>query len=1767
MKGVDTMSLFLPSNLSPNFEEVFVGNSDSENTIVFSFQVNTNGSQIRSYKIEILNELNDEEDPDENILYTEFGTFGYPLYNKDFGYIYLDLTREVEEGNSMTLSDIIVPEKDYRWRVRLYEDEIVDGGSVNINSIYGTTYIGSGNIVGTTKQVIWLDKYNDQIVEEDYVRTILYSNDTTNDYNPFNTKKTGLDEQVCVAYPKIKDGQDYVNEFEIKTNHVLPDYYDKLLDGNTYISIYNKLTQQSNDLQWQYNNKVLHIYGYGPMPKYKSTTQPWYQYRNEIEQVIIHSGITSIGNYAFYNHPALKTVIIPNELNQIGAYVFEKCQNLTSFSNSYEQKNKIVIPGSVQSIGVYAFCECKNITKLEIQEGVVSIGAAAFQDCMELDIDNVSLPQYSIKNISSSTFARTKLENAWNNDTNSDVLYVGNYLIKAKTKLVSGTYEIRSNTVSIASTAFQSCQNITKVVIPVGLKVIGQAAFQQCTGLTSVEMSNSVVDIQTQAFYKCTSLNTIKIPDSVINIGVNAFTDTGYYLNTDNWVNYVLYIGNYLIEVNPSLLGEYTIVSGTKIIADSAFYRCPNLTKLIIPDSIINIGGSALKGCTGLTSITLPFIGYSRNANKTSDAVFGYIFGSTAPSGSQTTQQYYDENYSINYYIPSSLTTVIITNTSQIPYGAFYNCNNITSIIIPDGVTKIGRDAFYNTGYYNLYSNWSSDGLYLNNNKALIKANTSFGGTYTIKPEVLVVADGAFDNVAISRMDPTLKRSYGAVWYNDQAICINHPDREQYTPKLIESLNRTNSTGHSDSVILTLPVKQAYRKDFIENNCLLDQDGSMYCNLELAYIQRQQVYAIDKSIGNMQLSKLTLDEPLEYNTFHNTTIDLKLKNNNFTRNRLYINSVREFDSKLYSSAYINLAYFEHELINTKQVYFLLTKQPDDWDTTYTQYYIANADGTYIPVERQYQSVVNAWGPQSNNAPEDWDTTYNQKYYIKNDQGEFVLNDNKTWIPHNDNLYIWRGVSWQENTYYKKRMTNIDLQDYKSSSAIQQIINYVSDTGECKLFADLPFLPDQFFMYQIFVVDTEAPNYNAANTENPYKFFAGVGYDGTQITGVFDDGLEIFREDAESEDLESKHACYLGGGYGITTSANNRFESSYKSQVYSNHQINNTNQYFCFIQPNLAIKADDYKPCSLEIYNTQYKKTLYITNYNDLQDYNIEYNKDYSIDTLDDSQWLVTLTYNEDDITNNNGGLNQTLLNDINNLITTPQTKYKIYTNYVDSIPEGYFYCRNNKVISLEYQDCYTGDILDIEDQNNYKIIYNLSRDILITCDIHDINNNTKNYVSLKSYKYTISLLNGTTINNMGDDIIKNESDVILIQSQDKQYDGRLQINLRGINILDENDQYGYSNLYRIQIEVEDELGYTHYYSEDVYFKDKEDIPVITDCISTSIDYISQTININIELPDDILQSSTVYKLLVYKQKMGSKNKQLIVSISDNDLYVVENNQIKYDGNVPTIIDYAVCNTNAYQYEVYVESIDNNDSNNIQRYLLILEEYVRPMFKMWSICDLDFIATNNMIQYGATDGHYEFIPNTKVFSIRNNIEIGEISDNLNIITYNTLGQFGRIIQNRQKFDSGSIKCMISDMQEYQKLQDCKNVTKIDISGQNINDISRYINNNSEYYNKNNYLYIADADNAVYYTYNGYQWVPVESCYALFTPKRMVDEWRYFVSNGKLKLLKSPDGYMRIVAMSQANNYSVDYKSGQYPAIISFNWQEMIDPDQIIITKGE
>ena len=94
----------------------------------------------------------------------------------------------------------------------------------------------------------------------------------------------------------------------------------------------------------------------------------------ETKYIQIPKGVTSIGNYAFYNCNNLTSITIPKSVTSIGECAFESCKSLTS----------ITIPDSVTSIGDYAFKNCKSLTSITIPESVTSIGTYAFWNCNSL---------------------------------------------------------------------------------------------------------------------------------------------------------------------------------------------------------------------------------------------------------------------------------------------------------------------------------------------------------------------------------------------------------------------------------------------------------------------------------------------------------------------------------------------------------------------------------------------------------------------------------------------------------------------------------------------------------------------------------------------------------------------------------------------------------------------------------------------------------------------------------------------------------------------------------------------------------------------------------------------------------------------------------------------------------------------------------------------------------------------------------------------------------------------------------------------------------------------------------------------------------------------------------------------------------------------------------------------------------------------------------------------------------------------------------------
>ena len=94
---------------------------------------------------------------------------------------------------------------------------------------------------------------------------------------------------------------------------------------------------------------------------------PWHSI-DCIATVVINSGVTSIGDYAFYDCNSLTSITIPNSVTSIGSSAFCDCYSLTS----------VTIGNSVTSIGTEAFLDCSSLRSITIPNSVTSIGCAAF---------------------------------------------------------------------------------------------------------------------------------------------------------------------------------------------------------------------------------------------------------------------------------------------------------------------------------------------------------------------------------------------------------------------------------------------------------------------------------------------------------------------------------------------------------------------------------------------------------------------------------------------------------------------------------------------------------------------------------------------------------------------------------------------------------------------------------------------------------------------------------------------------------------------------------------------------------------------------------------------------------------------------------------------------------------------------------------------------------------------------------------------------------------------------------------------------------------------------------------------------------------------------------------------------------------------------------------------------------------------------------------------------------------------------------------------
>ena len=132
--------------------------------------------------------------------------------------------------------------------------------------------------------------------------------------------------------------------------------------------------------------------------------------------------------------------------------------------------------------------------------------------------------------------------------------------------------------------------------------------------------------------------------------------------------------GKRLLKGN-SILTEYTVRKGTRVICDHAFYHCSSLTSLTLPFSLQLIGGGAFSDCYSLTSLTLP-----SSLQSIGDNAFGGCYSLTSLTLPSSLQSIGEEAFGCC----RSLTSLTLPSSLQsIGDSAFEYCNSLTSLYIP----------------------------------------------------------------------------------------------------------------------------------------------------------------------------------------------------------------------------------------------------------------------------------------------------------------------------------------------------------------------------------------------------------------------------------------------------------------------------------------------------------------------------------------------------------------------------------------------------------------------------------------------------------------------------------------------------------------------------------------------------------------------------------------------------------------------------------------------------------------------------------------------------------------------------------------------------------------------------------------------------------------------------------------------------------------------------------------------------------------------------
>ena len=446
------------------------------------------------------------------------------------------------------------------------------------------------------------------------------------------------------------------------------------------------------DLTWNLDEiGILTISGTGDMYNYSSAyPAPWSAKNNDISEIIVLDGVTSIGNNAFHSCNAesvdlqgtslvsigknafsrctmLMSIFIPESVQSIGSEAFSLCEGLSMVElpptltiipdgifTDCKQLSSVYIPDTVTEIGANAFSKCTAFSLTELPSGIQRIGAAAFENCGS--IENLELPK-TLESIGEAAFGGTIIDKASFDGTLEKWAAIGGDgcgIARDKIDFLEHICDFGSSWQYDTQKHWQSCscgktQNEGEHTGDGDTCTVCDAALSEALGSGSIDGGLS---------WSLSRSGALTIS------GSGKMSDFSSVANAAPW------------DKQKDKIQSAVIESGVQNISGGAFSGCTALEKVSVSDTVAQIDLNAFDGCTALAEFEVAA------DNKAFSSDGGVLFSA--------------DKKLLRCPVGKSADCTVPSGTVAIAGGAFKDCSKLESLVIPDSVTAIGKSAFEN---------------------------------------------------------------------------------------------------------------------------------------------------------------------------------------------------------------------------------------------------------------------------------------------------------------------------------------------------------------------------------------------------------------------------------------------------------------------------------------------------------------------------------------------------------------------------------------------------------------------------------------------------------------------------------------------------------------------------------------------------------------------------------------------------------------------------------------------------------------------------------------------------------------------------------------------------------------------------------------------------------------------------------------------------------------------------------------------------------------